>query len=74
MDFMINEGSKGLWALEYSTIQKCFHLDTLHNLLTKNINACLNDNNNDYQIVFIGTQQECEKFSKEIRNKKEQML
>ena len=71
MDFMKDKGSKGFWALEYSTEQKCFNLDTLYNLLQKNIRACLNDNNNDYQIIFIGTYEECNDFLKSIRNQKE---
>lgn len=51
-----------LYALEYSTIQDCFHLDTLQNTLETNLNACLNKSNNDYQIIFIGTSSECKEF------------
>lgn len=70
MDFLKDEGSKGLWALEYSTEQKCFHLDTLSRILKLNATNCLNESNNDYQVIFVGTREQCCKFSEEMRKQK----
>ena len=50
---------KNLWSLEYSTEQNCYHVDLLEETLKKNLNACLLKNGNDYQIIYIGSQKDC---------------
>lgn len=50
---------KDEWTLEYSTEQNCFHIDLLERTLKTNLEASLEKRNNDYQIVFIGSEEEC---------------
>lgn len=61
--------TEGLWCLEYSTEQNCFHVDLLERTLETNLKACLNKNNNDYQIVFIGSRDDCSKLYYELKER-----
>ena len=60
---------KELWALEYSAEQKSFNIDMLENILTTNLNACLNKKTNDYQIILIAKEQECRDFCEKLEEK-----
>ena len=42
------------WTIEYSCIQKCFHIDTYENTLKRNYKECYNETfTNDYKIIAI---------------------
>ena len=42
------------WTIEYSCIQKCFHIDTYENTLKRNYKECYNETfTNDYKIINI---------------------
>jgi len=51
-----------LYTLEYSTIQDSYHIDLLEKTLEINLKASINKKNNDYQIIYIGTEEDCMKF------------
>lgn len=55
---------ENLWAVEHSNIQDCFHIGTIEKILAMNINNFLTKGISDYQILFIGTYEECNNFIK----------
>lgn len=58
-----------LWALEYSAKQDCFNIDHLEDILLNNLSACYSKFSNDYQIILIGTEQECRNFCEQVKEK-----
>lgn len=60
---------KDLWALEYSVEQDAFYVNKLDELLEKNLYSCLNKISNDYKIIFIGSEEQCRQFYKQVREK-----
>ena len=56
-----------LWAVEHSNMQDCFHIDTIENILKINNNNLKNKGNSDYQIIFLGTYEDCNKYIKKIK-------
>ena len=59
--------NKDIWTLEYSTKQNSFHIDLLEKTLETNLNATLEKRNNDYQIIFIGSEEKCEEICKKVK-------
>ena len=49
-----------VWALEYSAKQDSYNVDLLNNILSKNLDACMLKNSNDYQIIYIGSRKGCD--------------
>lgn len=61
----------GVWCLEYSTSQNCFHKDLLERVLEVNMLSCISRNGNDYQIVYIGTEKRCEEMFETLKQRLE---
>ena len=60
---------KEFYTIEYSASQKCFHIDTLSNVLKINRMNCVSQNSNDYQIIDIcGSFEEAERALKKFRS------
>lgn len=55
---------KGIYFVEYSKEQDCFHVDTAQNILKINNEwAAGKRNDNDYKVVCVcSTREECQKF------------
>lgn len=59
---------KEFYTIEFSADQKCFHIDTLSNVLKMNRMNCICQNSNDYQIIDIcGSFEEAERALIEFR-------
>lgn len=68
------------WTVEYSCIQKCFHIDVYEKTLKRNIKNCLNENDQNNYIflgmfndieaanVFVKKMKKTKKFLQEIKN------
>ena len=58
-----------LYALEYSKTQHIFHIALLSSTLLMNLNSIAKPKNqtNDYKIIFIGTEKECEDLKEELK-------
>lgn len=59
-------------SVEYSKMQKCFHIDDLDYVMKLNLKRALNpkDTFNDWTIIGIfETEEEASKFADEIKNK-----
>ena len=57
---------ENLWGVEHSNTQNCFHIDTIEKILAMNLNNYLCGGCIDYQLLFIGTYEECDNFIKKI--------
>lgn len=69
MDFKNEKDlNKEKWVVEYSSQQDCFNITTLDNALEINIRNAYKKTNNDFQMLFIGSYEQCTMF---IRNFKE---
>ena len=56
-----------MWVVEHSNKQNCYHIDNLERVLEININNLRNNGESDYQIICLGTYEECEKFVNKIK-------
>ena len=57
------------FVVEHSNEQNCFNIEEINQVLKINLNNLLEHGNSDYQILFIGTYDECEKFIEDIKEK-----
>lgn len=48
-----------IYALQYSTQQKCFDIDLLNDVIKSNINQMGNKNQSDYKIIWFGSEDDC---------------
>ncbi|MCI8620603.1 MAG: hypothetical protein HFJ50_01975 [Clostridia bacterium] len=63
-----------MYSVEYSSNQKCFHIDKLERSLKLNFGNFIRDKMNDYQIIKIFKTIEevddfCEEFTSEMRKR-----
>ena len=58
-----------LWAVEYSNSQNCFNIALLTDILDINLTNYLSKNGSDYQILFIGSRDECVQFVNEMQKR-----
>ena len=57
-----------LYFLEYSFSQKCFHIEEITVDLERNMEVFKMKLPNDYYVLFIGTEEECDNFYEKIHN------
>lgn len=56
-----------LWVAEHSNKQNCYNIDKLNSVIDKNIANVLEQGENDYQIIFIGSYDECNTMINELK-------
>lgn len=64
----------GLYALQYSTKQKCFDIDSFNNVISSNIALMGNEDQSDYKIICVGTEDDCYELMHKIINKNPNLL
>lgn len=58
---------KGIWFLEWSNSQKCFHIGERDELLYKNLHSFINHRQTgDYVPIMMGTYQQCSDFAAKL--------
>lgn len=59
-----------MWAVEYSVKQNAYNIDLVNKILEINIQNAIYNKTSDYQILFIGTYEECCTIYKELKENK----
>jgi hypothetical protein len=53
-----------MYCLEYSRIQKAFHVQPVADMVLKNQGHLIRGKVSDWQVIYVGQEDDCNKFSK----------
>ena len=61
------ENTINSWVVEHSNKQNCYHIDLFINTIKNNLKNIYEPYDSDYQIIFMGTYDECKQFIEKIK-------